>query len=557
MLKLFKDRLYLFLIPIVALWTFWQLPNTFYQQDEWQTLGHNLVQGAGSFLNANPLLLFFGELRPFSTVIYYLFLGVFKLTVLPASIFAVSLQLLNSFLTYYLVYKLTKNKLIALLASLFLIVNSVSHQAITWVSAVGTLPAVTFILVAIIMYLRYFDKPKNKYLAVGLLSTILSLLFKGVGLFLFILLPMMFFIFQKRQINKKNLIEVFRINLWLFIFGFVMIAIRLGQFFIRTGSVAGYANVSGNSSVLPTIILHSVLYPLTSLFQSFIPPLDFYPSMSDIAKFQYKFLVGSPIVDLVAQSAVSDLIAVLGSIFILGFLLFAIYKSKNKITSRNIIFALIFFLLSFLPYVFLDRDSSYLSSRYFYVGIVASGIIFGYIVYFLLGINKYLNWLILFLAALFLFHHASVVRSDISYQVSLGDQRKAVLIGIKNLYPNIDKNSIFYVTSDKQYYGDVTNPFQNGLGYVLEVYYYDSGNIPKDFLSQNFLWDLGAEGYKRQGDYGFGYYQNIDKMASDMKTNKLKVGLVHAFFIRSADTKVLNITSEIRSRISTISAIPK
>lgn len=556
MLKLFKDKLFLLFISAAVLWTFWNLPNTFYQQDEWQTLGHNLANGFEIFKNSNPIMLFFGELRPLSGLMYSIFLGFYKFTVVPTAIFAISFQIVNSLLLFYLTDKITKNRLIAFLSSLFLIVSSVSHQAVTWVSAVGTLPAATFILVAVIMYLKYFEKPKKKYLAIGLLSIILSLLFKGVGLFLFILLPMIFFIFQKKAINKKNLIEVFKINFWLFIFGLTMIFVRSGQFFLRTGSVAGYANASGNSSILPTIILHSILYPLTSLFQVFIPPSDFYPPMSDIARFQYKFLVGSPIVDLVAQSAVSDMIAILGSIFILGFLLFIVHKSKSEITGRNIVFALVFFLLSFLPYVFLDRDSSYLSLRYFYVGTIAAGIIFGYAVYFLSRIT-YLKWVALFLAALFLFHHASIVRSDINYQVNLGNQRKAVLSGIKNLYPKPEKNSIFYVTSDKQYYGDITNPFQNGLGYVLEVWYYDSGNIPKDFLTGNFLWDLGAEGYKKGGDFGFGYFQNMDKMVAEMKKNKLSPNIVHGFFINSSENTVTDITSDVRNKISTFSAVLK
>jgi hypothetical protein len=139
----------------------------------------------------------------------------------------------------------------------------------------------------------------------------------------------------------------------------------------------------------------------------------------------------------------------------------------------------------------------------------------------------------------------------------LGNDRKAVLAGIKSNYPNLADKNIFYVTSDKSFLGDITNPFQNGLGYVLEVYYYDSGKIPKEFLSENFLWDLGAEGYREKDNYGFGYFQNIDSMAKEMAENKLSRSIIHGFFFDSNSKKVLNISDEIRSRLATISAIPK
>lgn len=559
MKNIFKNRnLYLLgLIIIVTLFTFFNLSRTFYQQDEWQTLGHNLIGGMGVFADASPLTLLFGELRPLSGAIYLIFLGFYKFTVVPTAIFGIVFQIINSVLTFYLTDKITKNKLIALLAGLFLITNSVSHQAVTWASAIGILPATTLILAAIIFYLKYFEKEKKKYLLFGLVATILSLLFKGVGLFLFILLPLMFFIYKIKSINKRNIIKVLKINSLLLGFGSLMVLVRLGQFFLRTENVAGYINPGSHSKMLITIFSRTFLYPFTSLFQIFVPPLDLYSITIPFARMQYKFLVGSPLTDLVAQSMVADMFAIVGSTLILGFLAFMVYKHKSKIINRNILFALLFLFLSFLPYAVLDRDSSYFSSRYFYVGVIPTGILFGYIVYFLTRIHRYLEWVTFILVVFFLFYHASIVRRDINYQIKLGNERKAVLNGIKNFYPRPGKNSIFYVTSNKLYLGDITNPFQSGLGYILEVWYYDSGNIPKEFLKENFLWDLGAEGYKKNSDFGFGYFQDIDKMTEEMKEKKLSRNIIHGFFFDSKTQQVSDITNEIKAKIATISGIPR
>lgn len=547
------------LLSLIAILVFLNLPNTFYQQDEWKTLGNNLAAGMGIFANISPLQLLFGELRPFSGLMYLIFLGFYKFTVVPTAIFGIVFGIINSLITFYLAEKITKKRLIAFIASVFLITDSVSHQAVTWASAVSTLPAVTLILTAIIMHLKYFDTNNKKYLAISFISAILSLYFKGIGLFLFILFPLMFFIYKRKSIlRKKNLEDMLRINFPLLIFGVLTFMFRFWEVFFRTEKIAGFASGAGNSDFVQTVLFRLFLYPVTSLFQAFVPSLDLYSITPIITKIQYKFLANSPLTDLISQTIVADMASIVGAFAILGLLGFVMYKSKDKIMNRNILFILLFFFLSFLPYIVLDRGSAYLESRYSYLGAVGAGILLGYIVYFFVSINKYFKWVTIFLVFVFLFHQASIIRKDIDYQVVLGDQRKAVLNGIRSNYPKLSDKNIFYVTSDKGYYGDITNPFQNGLGYVLEVYYYDSsGKIPKDFLIQGFLWDLGSEGYKEKGNLGFGYFQDLDKMVKVMQEDKLSASTIHAFFIDSSTMKIVNITDSIKAQVSTVSGVLK
>lgn len=560
MIKKIKENFHWILIILAALFTFWQLPQTFYQQDEWQSLGQNLALGLDSIISRNLVMLLFGELRPFSFILYQILLGIFKFTVVPSAIFAILFQIINSILLYKLTIQLTKIRIIALFAALFFILNSVSHQAVTWVSAVGTLPAVTFILLSIIAYIHYFETSNRRYILISFIFMVISLYFKGIGIFLFILLPLMSILFKEKSLKIKNIKKIILLNFPFIVFGLIMLSVRLSQVIIHAGNIAGFTGGVGNtrgSEYIQTIILHAILYPLTSLFQIFIPARDIYSFTPMITKMHYRFLVDSPVVNLVAQSIVADMVAILGAFGIMFALGIIVFKSKDKLTKRNIIFALILFLLSFIPYIVLDRDSSYLSSRYFYAGAIGAGIMFGYLIYYLSKINKYAKWLVFVFAFLYLFHHASIVRSDIDHHVDLGNQRKMVLEGVKSLHPELNDKTIFYVTSDKEYYGPITNPFQNGLGYVLEAYYFDSGKIPGEFLSDNFLWDLGAEGYREKGDLGFGYYQDIDKMALDMKEKNLSISTIKAIYIRSSDNKILDITPEITSRISTISGIRK
>lgn len=558
MTKAVKENLIpLLILFLVILFTFWNLPQTFYQQDEWQTLGHNLVEGIGIFANLSPLSLLFGERRPFSGLMYLFFLGFYKFTLVPIAIFAIAMHLINVILVFFLTRKVFNNVLIAFLASLFFAVNSVSHQTVTWASAIGTLPAATLILMAVLTYLKYFKTAKRKYLLASFLSTILSLYFKGVGLFLFILLPAMFFIYKKHPVDKKNIEATLKVNLPLLIFGFLMLVSRFGTVFFRTEKVAGFVSGGGNDSFIQTVFLHLILYPLTSLFQVFVPPLKLYQLTEKITKIQYQFLIDSPLIGLVAQSVVADLVAVIGSVIILSLLIYLAVRYGNKVTKKAILFSLLLFFLSFLPYAVLNRSFSYLESRYYYLASVGGGIIFAYIVIFLAGLNKYLKWPLLALTAVYLYHHASIVRRDINYQVDLGRERRAILESIKKDHPRLGKKTVFYVTSNKTFLGEITNPFQNGLGYILEIWYYDSGNIPKDFLKENFLFDLGSEGYREIGGFGFGYFQDLDKMAKALDDNNLSPEIVHAYFYNSKTKDLINNTEEIKQKMATISAWQK
>lgn len=551
MTKVVKENLiYLFTFSLVVLFTFWKLPQTFYQQDEWHALGHNLVGGIENIIRyTSPIKLFFAEGKPLNKTLNLLFFGFFKFDVAPVAIFSITSHLLNSVLVFFLVRRLFQKITIAFLASLFFTVNSVSHQAVTWAATAAVLPATSLILLSVLAYFKFLEKEKKGWRNLSFGLAILSLFFKETGTFLFLLIPVIFLIFGKRVTLGK----LFNIHLPLFIYGGLMFTFRLTELFLTTEPAAGF--ISGGQNFIATVVFHLILYPLTSLFQIFIPPLDFYRLMPTLTKIQYKFLISTPLIDLVAQSVVADLVSVIGSMAILGSLMFLVNKSKEEPLKKNIVFALALFFLSFLPYAVLDRDSSYFSSRYFYIGAIGGGMIFGYFIGFLSGLNKYLKLLILGLAALYLYHHVSIVRSDINYQVNLGNERRAFLESIRKDYPKLEKNNIFYITSNKAFLADVTNPFQNGLGYTLAVWYYDSGNIPSQLLEENFLWDLGSEGYRKIDDKEFGYFQDLDKMVQVMKENNLSKDIVHAFYYDSKTRQILDNTQEIQKRLATISAL--
>ncbi len=547
MQKVFK-HIYLVIIPLLILFVYWDLPKTFYQQDEWQAIGHILVQGAGNIVHyTTPEQLLLGGGRPLSRALNLILLGHFKFNLLPISIFAIVIHSLNSLLVFYLAKKLFNKFWISFFASLFFALNSVSSQSITWVAAVGGLPATTFLIASLIFYVEYLSKNNKKYIYFSYIFGLISLLFKESALFLFILYPLAFFLYKEKIRIKEFLV----VHSPLFFYGILILFFRYLGLFFRNDNAAGFVGVADNP--VRSALVHLVLYPITSLFQIFVPPTDLYNLTPLIIKTQYKFLIDSPVRDLVAQSIAADMVSSIGAFFILGIFIFLIYKTKDKFTKKGIIFILLFFFLSLLPYVVVHRDSSYLSSRYFYVSSVGAGILLGIFINYLVKINKIFLILIIPVISFYMLHNVQIIKKEINFQQEIGSQRIAVLKGITNIYPNPENNSIYYVISDKSYYGSITNPFQNGLGYVIEVWNFDTGKIPSSFLTENFLWDLGAEGYDSKGSLGFGYFQDIDKMVGVINSEKLTPEIVHGFFIESKTNRVIDITRETRERVSSLS----
>lgn len=548
MQKIIKN-IYLLIIPLIIVFTYWDLPKTFYQQDEWQALGHILTQGIGNIVHyTTPEQLLLGGGRPLSRGLNLILLGYFKFDILPASIFAVLIHSINSLLVFYLAKRLFNKIWISFFASLFFALNSISSQSITWVAAVGGLPATTFLIISLIFYVRFLGENKRKYVYLSYLFGLISLLFKESALFLFILYPVSYFLFKEKIRIREFLI----VHAPLIFYGGLIAVFRYLGLFFRNDNAVGFVGVSDNP--IRSALVHIVLYPLTSLFQIFVPPTDLYNLTPLIIKTQYKFLIDSPARDLVAQSIVADMVSSIGAFLILGVTLFIAFRANDRFTKKGIIFMILFFFLSLLPYIVVHRDSSYLSSRYFYVSAISAGIIFGLFMNYIIKLNKLLIFIVVPLVFVYMNHNIGIIKKEITFQSEIAAQRKAVLNGISEIYPKLENNSIYYVISDRNYYGNITNPFQNGLGYVLEVWNYDSGKIPSSFLTENFLWDLGAEGYDSKGNLGFGYFQDMDKMVGVINSEKLSPEVIHGFFIDSANNKVIDITRETRERVATVSS---
>ena len=317
---------------------------------------------------------------------------------------------------------------------------------------------------------------------------------------------------------------------------------------------AGFVDQQTGGFIFP-VLYHSIVYPLTSFFQVFVPPLVTYAFVPLVVRSEYPYLLGTPLFDLAGQSAVADVVSLVGTIIfsaIIGFMV--LRKTETEGNKRLVFISILLFGLSFLPYAVLHRYFSYFSSRYYYVGVVGAAWLFGYAVSWLSKRLSFLPRVLLIIAVgLYLSYHVQAIRKDLVWQVAIASERKTFLKEVKRLHPNLQNQTVFYITSDKKYLGEITYPFQNGLGYILEVVYYDTGNIPKSFLASNFLWDLGSEGFRETGGSIFGYFEHLDKLGEAVKEGKVSLDIVYAYVYNSKTHTLSDLTLSVREQLATLS----
>lgn len=533
----------------IILFAFWDLPKTFYQQDEWLGLGQILAQGWHHIANGfSPIELLFGEGKPLTRVLGVLIFGNFPFNSLALSIYDVFFHFINAVLVFFIAHRLLKNSYAAFVAASFFSINSVSHQSVSWFGgAFGLLPASTLIFLSLFMFILFLQEDKRKYLYFSFLFAFVSFYFREHGLFLILFFPIAHVMLGKRNSYKSYLKAYSPILFYAVLF----VAFRFFSLTHTVGKLAIFTSplfiTESHHNILGSILLNGFFYPLTSLSLIFVPPLRFLSFAENFAGIYYPFIKTSPLSALVSQTIVLDLLATVGSILLLT--IFWLISKKGGNLKTTITFSLLLFILSLLPYSIINKSYSYLEPRYYYIAAAAAGLLLATVVSFFLTMfkQKTLTKMVLGIFLIIFFTvHINTIRNDIASQVILASERKNFLNQLLQLKPTLTASkNIFYITSDKDFI--VKNnkvPFQHGFGYSLLVLYYKSGKIPKELLSQGYLWSLTDQGYKEIDGLGFGYFWDYYEAKRILKKNKLPSDSLTALYYHSGQMKLSNITEE-------------
>lgn len=546
------------LIPIILL-AYWDLPKTFFQQDEWWSLAGNIYyQSLGitgiifSFFPGDAIAHFNPLAKAYAWVTYLLFYTDFKLY----AWLSIVLHVFNALLLYHFILFWLRNRKIAFIASLFFAVNSIPSQAVTWVAAANSYEVpLAFILISLIFFHRFLEKEEHRKLNIilSLLIFFISLLFHENGIFLFLFYPIIFFLYAKSQVKK--LLPTFSYGILIFMFIFFLI--RIPFFFGLSVSLPLVTDVSHPPVTVYPYRLISIA--MKSFAGSIFPEKTLIGISEGLVRIAYPQFITSDKVPnpFIAQSIVFDLILYVLTVLIICVIVLSMKLTKDKKIKDALFWSLIFVPASLLPYAFVLGKAGYasiLEPKFLYVGSIGTSILIAIIVYLLLmkfSRQKMLRVFILLLFALYILSHISAVRMQIDNLEEIASERKKILNAIKTSYKKLPQKVIFYTQSDTAYYGMPDNekilPMQVGFGKMLMIWYQKDERFPGCLYEGQFLLNLLEEGYRFCEGRGFGYFRDYGKLAQAIKTNYINSESIIAYSWNGNTKKFIDITQQIRN----------
>ena len=558
--KLFP-AVFLFLVIVL---TYWDLPKTFFQQDEWLTFGRMILRETAGGARDVLLYPFFGGKGHFTPLAYYQLYLQFKffgLSFEPIVYISIVTHVVNSLLLFYFTYLLLRNKFLAFCSSLFFAVESISNQAVTWIGAsTNTQGAVLFLLLSLIFILKYLQNNQKRSYYIALVFFFIGLLFKETILFFFILAPFMWILFGQKK-GRRNFYSFLKP---LIISGFVYVLMRVFLLFVSFVNIVQSSKI--NSLPFTFDIVRLILLPFKILPQSIFPQ-QYLINISDIATFYFfpqyvsqEGFVNPYFSQTVVFGQVIPLLSI--PILLIGFIFYKLlFRRKEVILSKIVVFSLAFIMLSSLPLGFIFGDVGSFpiyESRHLHVAAIGVSIflvvgLYG-VVKFFLKRSKYIPLVLFVVLTPILLTHLILTRMEIDRLVRISIPRKSILQSIITSYPRLPQKIVFYTESDTAYYGmpieEKALPAQINFGLILLVWYQKNENFPPclfDFNPQTF--HMLAQRYTECDGRGFGYFRDYDKLISAIKENNLSFDNIIAYSWHGKTGELQDITEQIKIKI--------
>ncbi len=500
------------LATIAGYWPIWWV---FFQHEEWAAFG-NFFSGISIPVFAPAV----AHYVPFTVLFVKFYFKLFQLNSYAYALESLISHILIVSLVYRLSIKLSLKPLLALLIAGFFALNASSHQATSWLVAdINTHMSTIFALLSILAIIDW------KKIWLSALLLVVALLFKETPLALFVFLP---FLALKNWDRAKIILT-----------GLAYFAFRFSMLFFARSHIDDRL-VTETQSIYE-VVVNLFTFPAKMFAQSLFP-------IRLLLSFA-KWLSG-PLPDSVVENVVLQVIYWLIFIIFVGGSWFLIRKSKEFRLKKVAIFGFTLFFINSLIYVLSPgRGGSIpvVDSRNIYFPLIGFSIYLVSTLYILFK-NKAI-WIILALVSI----HTIWLNKELISLANIGRERKAILEQVKLENPKLPQKVVFYMESDKPFYGMADDqkifPFQINLGYTLIVWYWPTENFPREFGNQTkFLYGLTEEGYKEDGGRGFGYYRDFTSLQTAVSKYNLFKESIIAYHYDSGTKRTINITKEIRAK---------
>jgi hypothetical protein len=534
-----KKIISLLIIIAVSVITYRDMGSTFFQQDEWATLGRVMkFQGSLGLLDYLKEVVFeikAPRLLPFTLIGNYLIFKLFGLNISYYGIFAFFIVTINSLLIYFTVQKLLKSSLASTAASLLWLTNSLSSDTVTWVgTTISSQFSFMFFVISIYYLLSFIEKPKETIFFIrSLVFMSVSLWFKEIGLYYFIPFILYLWLFSK----KERLSIKFRRS------GEILLPLLI-TFFLTRLIIKQNMDIGAATTVevpeLPYLVYNFFLIPARGLFHVFLPQVDLYNLFHMANKVRYFGQTDGFVVDNIIPDAFSLLISFY-LVTMIGFLSWFLNTRHRKI----LLLAVVSFIFSFVPILLFQNKDAILDPRYhifpaFWASILVAVLIAGI---FNKGIKRIVAVVLLILL---INHNISSIHYLIDQDIVLGNYRRKILATINEIKPELGDDNVFYFfTSYTGFY-----EFQSGFGQTLAVWFFDTGKIPPEVMTDADFWDFYYEGLKVYDGKKYGYFMFYDKLLGALQQNSdISLNNVHAYYWDHPKHTVENVSGEIRQKL--------
>lgn len=539
-------KIYPFLLLIVLVITFvayFPVTRGFFQHDEWRAFG-NYFSGGGNLLSI--LKPSYSHYTPLSGLFIYLYFLMFKLNFFWYSLMSIIAHLVVVCLCYILFSSLLKNKMLAFFSSLLFGIGASSHQATSWIATdINTHGSTIFGLLALIAFYKF-----NKFW-LSVVFLIISLLFKEITIAFFILIPLMVLIFERKKFIRSRF-SYYKITL----VGLIYFTTRFLMTFFQRTSIEDRLVLETQS--FSSVIANAITFPAKIFSQALIPTgqlLTIAKNISKILPTTITGLYGTTAFDIFVESTALQILN--WSVFLVCtfVLIYVTKKFKKEPIMKIVLFGYLFVVLNSFIYVLSpgrSGDIPVVDSRNIYLPSLGMALFVVSTVY-LLSKKRMVKVFLIILPLLLL--NIFWLEKELKVLTDRGTERKNILYQIKNTYPTLPEKVIFYMISDKPFYGlpetEQIFPFETNLGYNIMVWYQLSERFPNKLLERSdFLYGLTKEGYKEVDDRGFGYFRNWDILMQAVEDNGLSEDSVIAFSYHFKSKSIENITAQVRKEIN-------
>jgi hypothetical protein len=277
----------------------------------------------------NPSALKGYLVHPAGNLEFLLFKNIFGINPFGWEFFGIIIRVVDSFVVYLLITKLTKSKLAGFLSGVFFASTFMGLDAVGWVSANASTISIFFVCLSIYFWLCYYSEYKNRYYLFFVLFFIIGMICDPARVFpLIFLLPVLrLFLFSK--IKEKNFIKIVTIGFYI-IFGLISVLIVI------------YLKKIGNSSFL--IISHLFINPGLILGKIYLVG-NFFGSLGNLL---LGWIINIP--ETASTSVYNKLYARIAFILlpILGILSFYSFKTKSK-RATILLFLILWIIVFYIP----------------------------------------------------------------------------------------------------------------------------------------------------------------------------------------------------------------